>query len=300
MSITAPRCCRTGACWWRGGASSVYLNTVDVYDPALGTWSAVASLGTVRQGHTATLLPDGRVLVAGGSGTSGRLNSAEVYDPALGTWSGTGSLGAARGEHSATLLPDGQVLVAGGYNGSGPLSTAQVYDPALGTWSLTGSLGAQRYSHSATLLPNGRMLVAGGYNGNSAYLSSAEVYDPGLGYLPAWQPVLHPITPPLVMGQALTATGSGWRGHGYTEASGGATYNSATNYPLVRLYRLDNAQTIWLPTRSFSATTLTTLPLSGVAPGPALVWVVVNGIPSPARFVTVIQGFRIYLPTILR
>jgi Galactose oxidase, central domain len=86
--------------------------------PANGTWTATGSLGTARDEHTATLLQNGMVLVAGGIGSLGvHLTSAELYDPASGTWTATGSLGTARHEHTATLLPNGKVLVAGGYNG---------------------------------------------------------------------------------------------------------------------------------------------------------------------------------------
>ena len=82
---------------------------------AAGTWAPTGSLNTARNGHTATLLPGGEVLVAGGfQPLSGILASAELYDPATGTWSTTGSLTTARLKHTATLLPNGKVLVAGG------------------------------------------------------------------------------------------------------------------------------------------------------------------------------------------
>ena len=144
------------------------------------TWSSTGSLSTARWFHTATLLPNGKVLVAGGlNDGTGPLSSAELYDPAKGSWGTTGSLGTARREHTATLLPNGKVLVVGGYNGEF-LSSAELYDAATGSWSSTGSLGTPRWFHTATLLPNGKVLVVGGGN-SSGPLSSAELYDPATG-----------------------------------------------------------------------------------------------------------------------
>src|SRR5205814_5714673 len=102
-----------------------------------GTCTAIGSLGTARDLHTATVLPNGQVLVAGGYDGTNSLASAEVYDPIAGTWTKTGSLGIARKGHTATVLPNGKVLVAGGYDGSTSLATAELYDPATGTWSAT-------------------------------------------------------------------------------------------------------------------------------------------------------------------
>ena len=139
-----------------------------------GTWTATGSLATARYLHTATLLPSGKALVAGGA------NRAELYDPATGLWTATGSLATKRDSHTATLLPDGQVLVAGGANGTGFLASAELYDPATGLWTVTGRMTTTRFHHTATLLPNGQVLVAGG-NNKFAYLASAELYDPASG-----------------------------------------------------------------------------------------------------------------------
>ena len=129
-------------------------------------WEYTGSLNTGRYLHTATLLADGRVLVAGGYTVALDLASAELYDPATGTWTVTGSLNTARYCHTATLLPDGKVLVAGGINWYRlQLASAELYDPATGNWTDTGSLNTARCWHTATLLPDGRVLVAGGGDG---------------------------------------------------------------------------------------------------------------------------------------
>ena len=130
------------------------------------SWTPTGNLNTPRSGHTATLLPNGKVLVAAGDNSSGAISNAELYDPSTGTWSVTGNLVTARGGHTATLLPNGKVLVVGGYNyeGGGDLNSAELYDPSTGTWSVTGSLNTGRGGHTATLLPTGKVLVVGGYN----------------------------------------------------------------------------------------------------------------------------------------
>lgn len=173
-----------------GGESSEGIHGwAEVFDPALGTWSATGSLAEPRQFHTATLLPNGKVLVAGGVGPFATfLGTAELYDPATGTWSATGSLVSAHGHHTATLLPDGKVLVVGGRNAGGALdtlATAELYDPASGTWSATSSLVAHRTEHTATLLPNGKVVVVGGWGDLAGTLGSAEVYNPATG---TWTP----------------------------------------------------------------------------------------------------------------
>jgi len=113
-------------------------------------WIATGSLNVPRSLHTATLLPDGRVLVAGGRGAGpGALDSAELYDPVSGKWSVTGSLVKPRVMHTATLLTNGKVLVVGGDTSAAPPdfgrgNTAELYDPATGTWTLTGSMSTPR------------------------------------------------------------------------------------------------------------------------------------------------------------
>jgi Galactose oxidase, central domain/Kelch motif len=162
------------------------LGTVLLGQPcanASGVFTNTGSLGTERARHTATLLPNDKVLVAGGiNDDNGYLASGELYDPASGNWTVTGSLLTARDLHTATLLPNGKVLVAGGSNDTSPrLASAELYDPASGAWTATGSLLTARHSHTATLLPNGKVLVAGGITNAGASLASAELYDPASG-----------------------------------------------------------------------------------------------------------------------
>lgn len=139
------------------------------------------TLTNQRAYFTATLLPNGLVLVAGGVNSNGILSSAELYQPTNGTWTSTGSLSTPRYAHTATLLPNGLVLVAGGYNNSGAVSTAELYNPSTGRWTNTDSLHTARYDHTATLLPNGLVLAAAGCGTGGSYLSSGEVYNPSSG-----------------------------------------------------------------------------------------------------------------------
>ncbi|TMD47674.1 MAG: hypothetical protein E6I86_08725 [Chloroflexi bacterium] len=147
-----------------------------------GTWRTTGSMATaVRFLHTATLLPNGEVLVAGGTNSTGELTSAELYNPASGTWSSAGSMSTARALPTATLLPNGEVLVAGGFNrNNGVLASAELYSPATGIWSSTGTMSVPRWLNIATLLPDGEVLVAGGQN-STGDLSSAELYNPATG-----------------------------------------------------------------------------------------------------------------------
>ena len=131
--------------------------------------------------HTATLLPNGKVLVAGGYNDSGMLASAELYDPASGTWTATGSLATARDVTRRRCCPTARCSSRGAWLTAQLLRSAELYDPASGTWSATGSLATARYYHTATLLPNGKVLVAGGHRQRRRLLASAELYDPASG-----------------------------------------------------------------------------------------------------------------------
>jgi hypothetical protein len=179
-----------------GPAINVDPKLTEVYDPILGTFAAGPSLPEPRQGHTSTVLQNGKVLFVGNSNGDSTAARIMTYTaPATFAWPDlatpavpTGSLTYGRWNHSATLLASGKVLVAGGF-GSNPKS-AELYDPTTNTWAAAGTLSVGRALHTSTLLRNGKVLIIGGYNGITA-LSSIELYDPTLGWSNVTQKVLN-------------------------------------------------------------------------------------------------------------
>jgi hypothetical protein len=145
------------------------------------SWSFTGSMQQARLYASATLLPNGQVLVVGGYHRGvGGIAIAELYNPATGTFSTTGSLNTGRYSHTAILLNNGKVLIAGGQNvTNGVLASTELYDPATGTFAVSGSMSCA-CGREPTLLPNGEVLFSGGFNGTSA-VATAELYDPATG-----------------------------------------------------------------------------------------------------------------------
>ncbi|GAA2399815.1 hypothetical protein GCM10010191_03730 [Actinomadura vinacea] len=194
-----------GGCTTRDGQSVKALRSAELYDPGTGAWSEAPPMTDARCGHSALVLSNGKVLVAGGSApvardTNAALAFCEVYDPGTGTagaWTPTGSLLVARAGHQTTLLSDGTVLASGGSAPGGPgdgtfdpfsRATAELYNATSGGWSAVANMPAGRALHRAVALGSGKVLVAGGTDSphDGVGYASALIFDTATrGWSPA-------------------------------------------------------------------------------------------------------------------
>jgi hypothetical protein len=167
-----------------------YLSSAELFNPTTQKFTQLASMTAARAGHTATLLSNGQVLIAGGvvcsAGSCAELASTEIYDPTVKQFFAIGNMTIAREGHTATLLNDGTVLLAGGFDGNGnAIASAEIYNPANGGFVETATMISARFLHTATLLPDGEVYMAGGRSCDgsgcisNAAGETAEVYDPG-------------------------------------------------------------------------------------------------------------------------
>jgi hypothetical protein len=222
-----------------GRADGGALDTAEVFDPGTGTWTPTDPLGTPRVLLTASLLPDGRVLVTGGSHHAAAHASTEIWDPATGTWSAAAPMSVARFAHSAARLLDGRILVTGGNaSTASPVATtaAEIYDPVTGSWSATGSLLHPRQTHASVLLADGRVLVVGGDAGSPGLYkgtTTCQVWSPVTGVFSAAASMTAPrgqhAAVRLLDGRVLTVGGN----------------SNATGFPITSAEVYDPAIDLW-------------------------------------------------------
>ena len=161
------------------GYSQIYSLTAELFDPKTELFVRTGDMNVRRAGHTATLLPSGKVLIAGGFMANGITASAEVYDPSSQTFVPVGSMSVARGASTATILANGDVLIAGGGDAT-ITESADLFHSATNQFSPTGAMTVPRSGHTATLLPDGKVIMIGGANAHTV-LSSVELYNPATG-----------------------------------------------------------------------------------------------------------------------
>jgi hypothetical protein len=194
-----------GSVYVSGSYDNTAALSAELYDPIANSWSLAGSLSTARSFHTATVLANGDVMVAGGQGpqTGVPIASCEIYNAVTNSWSTAASLASARSGHNAALLGNGKVLVVSGNSGANgltPSTAAELYDPTLNAWSGAGTVITPRTQGTASLLVNGKVLVSGGINLQGVSLT--ELYDPAAN---SWS--AGPALPVPAAGTAVTLAG---------------------------------------------------------------------------------------------
>ena len=200
----------SGGLKWEWSEPNPYASA-EIYDPEAGTWTLIQSMGSPRYNHSATLLADGKVMVAGGivnALTQEAGATVELFDPQTGLWTAAASMSKRQERHSATLLEDGRVLVVGADPVVSYTASAEIYTPSSNTWALATPPNTLHLSHTATRLLNGEVLITGGTT-NAPYTS--EIFNPETGSWNANQALLskgsYSTATRLLDGQVITAGG---------------------------------------------------------------------------------------------
>jgi N-acetylneuraminic acid mutarotase len=259
------------------------LANAEIYDPGSGKWTATASMTTPRtDGPVTVLLPNGKVLVAGGYNST-YLETAELYNPVTGTWTATGRMKAARMRAQAALLSNGKVLVVGGVFAGSGVGLVEVYDPVTGVWTgFDAGIDQPLYSHAATLLLDGRLLVTGGTTNGVDPSATSFLFEPSPGISPSARPQISFVSPSFQTDGGFTVNGSGF----WTTLQGtsGRGDDTARSFPLIQLRSLVNGDTRFVAATNWSASSFNSGPVTNFPPGPTLATVYVNGIRSASAY----------------
>jgi len=299
---------------------SSQTNIMELYDPVADTFATVTPPLHMFTNHTATLLEDGKVLFAGGRNTDDDylmpdvpLHDVRIYNPATNFWTTMADLNVAHRNHSAVLLLDGKVAVFGGDSFSeSDMAVVEIFDVFANNWVISGLMHVDRKYHDAVMSPQGNVLIFGGTSSSNVPVAALERYCFWNTPIPVWQvsndfwqPVITDINlTTSVPGKIYTITGENLAGD--LEASSGRSGQSNTNFPFVRVVRLDNQQIVWLKMDGTASDDIFLSKLEDKLPdGPVMVFDFASGSRSEGKIILsaeppVYVPHKVFLPALIK
>lgn len=305
---------------------SSFENIMELYDPTADTFTTVSPPLHMFTNHTATLLEDGRVLFVGGRNTDDGywlpdypLFDVRIYDPTLEgddtyqPWTTMADMHLAHRNHSAVLLLDGKVAVFGGeLLSESEMDVVEIFDVSANKWVISGLMNVDRRRHNALLSPQGNVLIFGGLSSRDEPVATLERYCFWNTPIPVWR-VSNDYWQSTITNIDITTSGSGnvyaitgQQLAGDLEASSGRSNQSATNFPFVRVLRLDNQQIVWLKMDgTASGSTFVSETENELLDGPVMVFSFASGSRSEGKIILsadppVYVPFKVFLPALIK